>query len=332
MMLLAAAALVTITLDYTSGDRTLAVLTNPKATREDASALLELPGVKAEIKHAAGFMPNATPEVFVTTLVAAAHGETPSPDPFGWKGVLTNVDGARAVVAAIQKDPDAFVKDVAARIAAYTPPDLTISPKVYVIAGGGSDGFTQGGSDFYLAADMFRGELDAAKLMTTHELYHVAQAGMRAKLPARREGLVPDLLQSVVNEGTADYVADPLKIKGGGSWMEWYRGKYQRNLDRIDLNFALLDTLLYRAIHDPKATANMIYPIGFSGRFDSPGYFVGYRMASVIDSRIGRARLIELVGSDPREFFRAYLSVASADDPHFSEATSVVFAPSSPPR
>jgi hypothetical protein len=319
----APATRLTISVDSTMAEQAVALLENPALTAADARKLLALPATRATLKHAANLDPQVSSEGLVEALVAAAHHRPLPADHFHLPTTAERLGQVRTLLAALRKDPAALSSAVAGRLAEYMPADLALETQVCLVVGGGSDGFTMGGNTFYLALDLFSGEMSAVQLMTTHELYHLVQAAMARHGPARRErepralALAHNLMKAVRDEGTASLVADPTRVERGGSWMEWMVSKYRRNLGHIELSFALVDTLFFRAMRDPQADGDLLYRIGFSGNMDSMAYYVGYRMAQVIDRERGRARLIELVRGDPVEFFREYRTVSSPSDPHF---------------
>jgi hypothetical protein len=328
----AAAPRVRIAIDYETAERTLALLEDPAVTRESVEELIALPGTRGLIEHAAGMDRRRTKEAFVTSLLAVARKKPPPMDDgFGLAGVLERRDQVRGLLAAIRADPAGFTAAVSGRLAAYMPVSVSLDTKVYLVVGGGSDGFTMPGTTFFLALDQFRGEMAGVRLMTTHELFHLAQEAMATPAKKARPAATSTLrglLAAVVDEGTASLVADPLRVKEGaaGPWMQWYAGKYRRNLDHLELNFALVDTLLHRAATDPRADGDALYRLGFSGSLDSLAYYVGYRMAQVIEQRRGRAYLVDLIAGDPAAFFREYAAVAPSRAPRFSAAVTKIIA------
>jgi hypothetical protein len=146
-----------------------------------------------------------------------------------------------------------------------------------------------------------------------HEIYHLAQDQFFPLPVDSWNGLTP--IQAALNEtlveGSATLVGDPTVVDGG-SYVEWYRKKFDRNLARIDQNFRLLELILYRLSGDSESRFGEYYQLGFSGSWDSPLYFVGYKMAKTILDHRGKLRLVELYSEGPIEFFREYIALYNA--------------------
>lgn len=282
----------------------------------DVAEIAKLTGNRRLIEQAARFDPTATTERFVATLREAASGKTPSPDPFAFGRTKDRLRETRALLEKIEADPDALAAAVRARIARYTPPDLKFRVTVYVVAGGTSDGFARNDT-FCVALDYFRDDMEGLKLLMAHELFHIARSAMvkraggaESSVTAPNFARAVALLDQTMNEGVASRVGDPLETKGGGSYVDWFRKKFQRNLERLDADFALFDTILYRDFHDPGAPADLLYRIGFSGTWDSPLYFVGYEVARVVEEAEGAPAVTRCLSRGPICFFEKYLELS----------------------
>jgi hypothetical protein len=189
------------------------------------------------------------------------------------------------------------------------------------VAGGASDGFVMDGDPepaFFMAIDRSQGDIDGVKLNMTHELYHVAQRAARARAPNpamrgfNQSSSTPPvrLLTTVLEEGSAVYVAEPMLAHGSGPYISEWRSGYARNRPAavIAANFALFDTLLARL-----ATGSIkweeAYEKGFSNKCP-PLYFVGYEMAKAIDRTYGHARIGAYFQEHPAAFFKDYLALS----------------------
>ena len=283
-----------------------------------------LPTVRVVIAKAALYDPRATEASYEAGLKALIKGgPIPPDDPFRFQRVRDRLPQVREMVARLERDPPAFGRDIVAMLAPYTPAGVRVDATVALVLGGTSDGWTEGGKTFYVAVDMLQGDYAGVVLLAAHELYHIAQGGfmpvVRSHAAAKNVAATENLLISTVSEGSAAYLADPLRVTNGGSYIAWFQEKYRANFRRLAHNFALLDQLLYRAWHDSTADIDELYLLGFSGFFESPGYFVGYRMAQQIDKYDGRAGLLAVYQQPPAEFFRRYLALAAAhsDDKMF---------------
>ena len=310
-----AAAAITINIDL---DAARAILALPGTTSSEAEleAIASLPGVEALIRQGARFNPQHTKENFVAGLRDFAAGRDPQPDPFRFTRVRERLTETRALVKRIEQDPDVLRRDVIARMRPYAP-DSDFTTTLVLIAGGTSDGFSPGRGHLYVAVDYFRDDWDGLVLLAAHELYHVVQAvvleesGVQARVN-RMNGRPKEaaaLLLTTLKEGTGSVVGDPRTVATPGSYNSWFTDKYKRNLDRLPQNFALFETLLFRLAHDDVPLARL-YNLGFSGTWDSPLYFVGYRMAQVLEKYDGRESIQRAWSRPPAEFFRRYIALA----------------------
>jgi len=104
-------------------------------------------------------------------------------------------------------------------------------------------------------------------------------------------------------------VGDPLEVEDDHAYTQWYREKFKRNIMKIQQNFELFETLLFRLYYDPEIKFSQLYPLGFSGGWDSPLYFVGYYIGRTIEQYKGRDLLVELLKKPPLEFFKTYIDI-----------------------
>ena len=196
------------------------------------------------------------------------------------------------------------------------PEDIQLDGDAHLLIGGASDGFASG-SDFYVGLHFFGDDYAGLKLLMAHEIFHLAQ-GRFFPLPVDSwNGLTP--LEAALNEtlveGSATLVGDPTDIIGG-AYVEWSKKKYDRNLVHIEQNFRLLELIIYRLANDPEGRFGPYYQLGFSGSWDSPLYFVGYKMAKTLMEYEGKPRLVELYSQGPIPFFRAYIKLYHARPDH----------------
>jgi Putative zinc dependent peptidase (DUF5700) len=296
-----------------------------------ARRLVSLPGVRAMIDKTHDFDSAATPELFVTDLVAVAHDESLTHDPFQLMHVRDHQVEVRTLLASLAADPAASAARVIDRVMPFAPTGCRLAVQALLTAGGTSDGWSlaPGPGDaqrFAVALDQFRGDLAGVQLLMAHELFHgVQQCARRYDYTDHADegsaALVMALLQSLEDEGTASLVGDATSWQGGGAYVEWFRGKFQRNLDRLPGIATVFSSLLYRAAQDPQAGFDDLYGPAFTGGWDSNAYFLGYHMAKVIDARLGRERLKALLSQSPAAFVTTYASVAAPGDPVFSAGT-----------
>lgn len=291
---------------------------------EELEKVLNLPSTLAMIRQAGRFNPTATEENFKSSLRTVIDTGTVEPDPFRLAVVKARLESVSSLLKEVERNKAGFVNDVIGRMRAYAPGNVALKATVHFILGGTSDGFAPAANAYYIALHYYGDDVEGLKLLMAHELFHNVQAavrnarvggGLRLDAPLSVTNSVA-LLDSTVNEGTASMVGDALALPGGKQYSDFLKAKYKRNLDRIKGNFALFELLLYRAYNDPQADFSQLNNIGFSGTWDSPLYFVGYRMGKIIEKYKGKDAIKGLVGADPLQFFNLYMEIyRSQSDP-----------------
>jgi hypothetical protein len=295
-------------------DAAQATLDALSGTRTDFAEIAKLPGNVRLLAQQRKFDPTATPEKFARDLEDVAAGRKPEPDTFVLLRTKDRLADARGLLARVREHPESVAGTIRSRIARYTPAGVRPNVTVYFIAGGTSDGFAEGEA-FSLAVDYFKDDLAGMETLMAHELFHVAfraAARARQEKPAAKDERLLPLFEDTMNEGIASRVGDPLAVSDGKGWIEWFRGKFRRNFERLEATFALFDTILYREERDPSAPLDRLYQIGFTGSFDSALYFVGYEMARVIEEEDGAAGVARLVERGPIPFFERYVAISHA--------------------
>lgn len=278
--------------------------------------VLHLQDVQAIIQQAAQFDPRATGQEMRRSLRTAVEGGERPGDLFQFQTVRVHLAEIRTLLGQLEARPESLSAQVADRIRIYSPRPLDLEVDVHFVLGGNSDGWAPKPRTFYLALQYFGADYEGLKTMMAHELFHVAQREFMAQQPASpgrpNVAYAGRFLAGTMSEGTASMVGDPLRVSGGGTYIKWFRDKFERNLARIDGNFALFEIMLYRVYHDSEATeANLeeLYKLGFSGTWDSPLYFVGYRIGKAIEKYDGAPAIARLLEQPPTAFFLRYMSL-----------------------
>ena len=305
-----------ISFDFKAADAMVEILGGSASM--DAAAVADLPGNVRMIEHQHRFDASATRERLIENIRELAAGKKVSADTFLLeKRSRARLEATRGMLARLRANPEKFAAELRARIGRYLPADLTFPVQVYVIVGGNSDGFADG-PVFCIAIDYFGDDDAGLRTLMAHELFHVgyrslANSGGKAEkkkpIPAEAEKLLP-LFESTMNEGIASRVGDPTTVTDGKAWIDWFRGKFAKNFERLDSSFVLFDTVLYRQVHDPTASSEDLYRIGFSGSFDSVFYFVGYEMARVIEEQDGPQAIGRCLKEGPLSFFARYIAIS----------------------
>jgi hypothetical protein len=301
-----------LTPDFASAKAVVDLYRMGIADETDMHDLLALEGTRAIIRQAGRFSSDATEERFVEGLkISVIGGDVSGPDPFDLNRIRKNLDGIERTITWIEENPDAMSSRVLALLGPYSPITEPLDIKYFVVVGGNSDGWARDGV-FHIALQYFGDDVEGMLTLLSHEIYHVVQSNFMAPA-AHEEGTrhsrVEQLLQATIREGMASYVSNPLNTEGGGAYAEWFSRKYRRNLNHLALNFDLLETVVFRAYHDPSASLGALYAIGFSGALESPAYFVGFEMARLLEEVEGRAELLNVLRQPAAEFFAHYFRI-----------------------
>ena len=332
---------VKITLDYESARAVLNLFDKKEVPDEELTRVVALPGNQGLIRQGARFDPKATPDNFKASLKKIIETGSLEPDTFALTRVKARLPQVRALLNQIEENPQALTRSVTERVLNFAPAGVKVDVKVYFILGGTSDGFAPNDKNFFVALDYFEDDVEGLKLLMAHELYHNAQKSARkgeaqANNAPQNVARSLELLRNTLDEGTASVVGDPLEIQNAKGYVTWFQMKYRKNIVRMQTNFALLDSLLYRLYTDPNADSDKLYNIGFSGIWESPLYFVGYRMAKVIEKYKGRAAIATAIGRSPLEFFNLYVEIYKAqNDPEiirFSKSTEEILQKLAPQK
>lgn len=301
--------------DYAAAQGMLDAFARGSVTDDELKRLEALPGIRAMIDQTHEFNPDATPLRFESSLraVVAHQALTPEQDPFGFGRVAAHLTEVQSLMQTLQQDPGRFGTDVYRRLVPYSPAGVDLHVTVHMTLGGTSDGWAPGDRDFYLALEHFSGDYQGLVVLTSHEVYHLIQARLMPEVKSRAvpapQRNAEDLLIETYREGSATVVGDPTQVQDGGKWIKWFSGKYASNADHLADDYMLLDTMLYRAAHDPGVDYDRLYSLGFSGGLGSAAYFVGYNMAHVIMAYQGRDALAGYLARPTRDFFADYLDL-----------------------
>lgn len=297
--------------DLSSAKALINVFEREEITEDLLDSLVNLHGIQSIIRKVSSYDTRASSEIFKISLQKILAGELLNEDPFQLQQVKDRLPEIRKLIQRIEENPDDLVNGLKTMIQPYSPNDLSFRVQVFMVIGGSSDGWTDDGN-FYIALHYFRDDYEGIKLMMAHELYHIAQHHFLATAKTSENPLITEcqsLLSYTRSEGTASMVGDPLEITDGKAYTKWFKQKFKRNLNRISQNFTLFETMLFRLYYDQDIEFSQIYPLGFSGSWDSPLYFVGYYIGRTIEKYQGREALVELLKETPISFFKNYIKI-----------------------
>lgn len=320
-----------ISVDTTAARQVLAAVQKAGLTEAEARAVAELPGNQALIKKQAEFGNGGTEQRFVEEMLAAANNLPLNGRPgYYFSGVRKRAAAIGRVLDAIEQDKAGFIASIDQRIAPYSPRGANYRLSGLIIAGGDASGFTFGGTTFYLNLDDYADDLETARLIMAHELYHAVQgaavdaAGLHGQRgydetryagltgEARKRYVVESFLYELLTEGTAIYVGDPALMTADTRMAKMERERLQLQNGRLDRLATQLDASLLALTHETPIAWDPIYALGFYGP-DQPLYYLGYAMSKAMVEKSGPGRLGELAAGSGCEFAQAYLDLRTKD-------------------
>ncbi|AWF79451.1 hypothetical protein BTJ40_00635 [Microbulbifer sp. A4B17] len=287
------------------------ILSENKVSDQQLEKLVNLPGIQATIYQTSRFDSRASEKLFRSSLIDAVEGKPLLDDPFRLQKLKEKLPEVESIISILKEDPQQYLNEIRKGIGAYSPKDISFDANIFIVVGGTSDGWAKDGN-FYIALQYFNGDYEGLLTLSIHELYHIAQSNFYGK-KEKHGSICEKVLNETRLEGIASIVGSPLNIVEGKNYTAWFQKKFNRNLQRIDDNFSLFEVILFRGCNDPEIDFNKIYPLGFSGAWDSPLYFVGYYIGSAIEEAKGREFLISVLKDSPSTMFKAYIDIYKDD-------------------
>jgi hypothetical protein len=325
-----------LTLDTSGARAVLAAATaDPAHAAEAADAALKNPAVLAMIAKMATYDRTVTPDLFRKAVVDAANGR--SAKPFDLERLRKDPQATVRMLDRLETERDAIAGRMAERLQSFTPDGYVVKGKLIILVGSNQNGWDPDPKipNFYVDLGFHGEEVDSLTNVAVHELFHVVQGMARDWDPELndRPDLAPEsrelhrahaLLLNLMLEGMASYVGDAALLPPSGPHIQRAQRDIARNYARRRDVFALFDTVVYRARHDPDAPFESLFRLSFGGAWDEPDYYAGYLMSKVIDRYSGRDRLRALVTLPPEEFAAEYIAIAKA---HPGDPDVVALAP-----
>jgi hypothetical protein len=149
--------------------------------------------------------------------------------------------------------------------------------------------------------------------VVAHEVFHAAFSAFKEnssswkKFYAEHQQPLDALLDLTQNEGIAYYLS--LEQQGHGFMPRDWNAKFRDVFLTFNKNAIELSSDTITQWH----AAEIIRKANLSGYWDNYGSLVGMFMAREIDTRLGRASLIETIASTPYDFFRKYITLTRED-------------------
>ncbi len=318
-------AKISIDFNYDQVGKFLEIFEKGEMTEADFDQLMSLHASQAYAKKLSTFFDNVDDNSYRTSLDAALAKNPLKNDPYMLYRVVPELETIRSFLEEIKQAEDQISTKAASMIASFTPDSVDFQATVYLVVGitGGGWTFDDEPNAFYVDIRSLKGDMNGLIYLSAHELYHLVQDRFFTQ---NSSGLnVERLLSQTIREGSASYMADFSKAESKGDYTEFNQNIYKVNSRRIQSNFDWFDTVLFRLANDGSVEWESMYQLGLTGQYDSPLYFVGYEMMSVLDANLGREQFLELLGSAPMEVFRAYIDLVensnNRDLPAFSGVT-----------
>lgn len=306
-----AVARVNLVIDASQAEAVLEAFQRADPSAADAIATMR--PTQELIRHHEQFSDTITIDTWRESLRAAIGG-APRADNYRFGQARENIAAIRASIETVARDPAAFGHDLEAIIAPYTPPDMALNVRVGFVIGTPGLGWTDDPNEFFYDMGRTLGDLEGAKAICAHELYHLVMARVQpdARLPESEPlGRVERILLQEINEGMATHVG---RFAQGdtGAISRQSIGFEQQNLRRMRANFLLVDALLMATARSNVVDDGDVTTI-LGGSFNEPGYYVFRDMAAAIEAARGRDFLVSLLSQAPTKFVLAYDAAAPAD-------------------
>ena len=331
----AAAQNVTVSIDFESGKAVVEALAKNEISDAEVERIAGLEGNRALINKMTSLGLKNAENVFKTTLREIVRtGKVSGKDDFRWLQVKEKLSDIKIMTARIEREKPALLADLSRLIADYTPPDLKANVKARLLVGGWSLGFlVDNDPTLNVALDKVGNDFEGLKYLLAHELYHSIEAvgdeERKRKLAKNLNEPPVNIINSYIvafniyNEGAATFVGDFTKIENPLEFSKTQQAEYEKNANRTRQNFALFEALIYRAYHDPTVDGDQLYNIAFTTSFEESGYYVGYRMAQIIEKYEGKSRIAAFVNKNPLAFFKKYIEIYRTHD----EPRAIKFSP-----
>lgn len=307
-----ASARLRLRFDFTAAHALLDYLEEPDVSVETRSAadpaekLADLPALRLLVAHRT--QAKLTREELVLWLRRAQD-----PDPlnrlyewvnpsayYDFGGLAAQPEVWRAQLAEVERHRENLQARVQARLSRYLPVDLTLDAPVYFLFAADVDGWATN-KGVGLDLEHFGDDFDYLARTIAHEVYHMAQAARQHPLNTGTGAqnspdaqLRDDLLSAVWREGMASLVgsfrADP------------------PNRAEVDASFRQFEAA-YDALYKKGRPAEFEQRVQ-DGLYEAAGfYYLGRSMAQHIETRLGRALVVELGGQPAEQLFARYIAL-----------------------
>ncbi|MGB5818167.1 MAG: DUF5700 domain-containing putative Zn-dependent protease [Saonia sp.] len=302
---------INVSYDYSSVEKLIEILDGGELNEKDFKELVELHGTKAYLRKLSTFFPGINELSFKKSLEAVLKGVQLDKDPFMFNRILPLIPDARKLLAEVIEKEKELTQSSVSLLKEYSPENIKLNSTVYLVLGvvGGGWTFDDNPNSFYVDFASMKGDYNGLSYLSTHELFHLVQYRFMKDFPEEDADKVKYLLDQMIREGSATYVADFSKVSSSGSYIDFSKKEYERNFRRMETNFALFEAIIFQAKNDSSVNMNLLYNIGLSGMYQSPLYYVGYHMIKLIEKYNGRTELIALLSKSPEKLILTYVQL-----------------------
>ena len=310
-----------LTIDSSLADYVLEVSCSGETADEDW--LRASKALQAQIKHHSGLNKKLTMDAYIEGLQAASRCETLEPDLFRFRYAVNEKEQLAQAIAFLKSHQSELADFVIDETEPYIPPELEFKGEIILSAAGQScGGFSMDGAFFIdvpcIASDV-ENEFSAIKILSAHETYHALQYAFFAPFdediqvvdsPAAAQNY---LFMSLLNEGTAEYVADSREVTGQGKLASLFEDFAARGYPLVSFNLRLVGYAA-EVLGQPDNSNDRLrdmYALGFMGNTGQQFYYVGAIMAQRIELAFGRSALVCIMALTPEQFVLAYDAAGS---------------------
>ena len=309
---------VSVVIDTSEATAVLQALRNPWLTNDQALEIARLPGSQGLIRKAISYDRPASDALFARALAAAAHQEPAFKDTseFHFNAVRNDAAQTSRVLAMLGDPKLHLLADIKARVAMFTPANLSGTVTGHLVLGGAAYGFALGEPGMYLDLEHVQ-SATLAPAIFKHELFHSVQILAKSRNPPSKQMTscltnkphakdIELLLNALSMEGTASYVGDLLALPAEGldGPTTKERADFAQIVDQRKQHITQLELSVHGLATNAAVTWQEVYAAGFNG--DQSFYGIGYVMAKAMAQQQGNGAIAEVISQTGVDFVLRY--------------------------
>jgi len=312
----------TISVNFECAKSLLGFIEQPKSPEFEPSRLIRLHGNRVLVREMHALNRNINLDTFENSLIEIGKGKLLENDPFQLNKIIENYGEIKTFIEYFENNLSDVLQNIYSMLSKFIPEGIFIKADLNLIIGGGIDGFEENLS-CYIAIHHVFNDIESFKLIAAHEVFHVIHKTIieeKNNNNEKRKMYVRDDLNNIhnlffetINEGLSLLVANPISINSNSDYIKQMRKFYSENTERMDGNFILFESLLFRMYYDRSVSYDTIKNIGFSSAWGMPLYYVGYFIVNAINDYLGQKYLITLLGDIPK-IFQCYIKLYKSNE------------------